>query len=265
MKKLLLIGLLLFSFNFQGNAQMTTIFECGKNTPDSIYSSMGRVEFLLGVQGSELFTINPNNDNGIDVNLKIPNADGAMFYIFKGIPQMAFYGYMECYIEYTVSDPICDVSLFSSDNYGFSSVPNISGNLIQATPTSMAVIPYYNNYGDSVFKIQTYIPQIDSAFIQINYVRIDLDLSSYMVFTTGINDLTNDDNFNVLPDNQGIKISTLTSTSYQVNVFNVTGQEVYSGMNYGSSNIPFKHEDGIYIVQIIDDNGKMFSKKVFLN
>lgn len=180
---------------------------------------------------------------------------------------MANYGYLEFYIEYTLADPNSELSIFTSDSLSFQSTPNTCGNLVENSPLHMTAIPYYNTHQDSNLIIQIHTTPVDSAVMNISYIRIDVDVSSYGMFAnpTSINEIRNDNDFNVFSNQERINILTSLIQPYQVSIFNITGQEVFFSTKSGNSTIPFKEESGIYIVRILQENGEMFTKKVLID
>ena len=270
MKKLSLIISLLTLTHF-GFAQMTTIYEGGINTSDSLYTN-----FIS--QGSALISSSQTpdtlphsilllNDENYGVTGIYKNWDKAIYHLFKSIPEISNYGYIYYYINYTLSNPNMQLSILTSDSLGLktSSTPGYCGNLVETSPSTMLAIADTNFFQDSVIKIQVDMPfHIDSVHININYFRIDVDLSSYMMFATGINNTNANKDFTILTDEHGVKISTSSIQSYQVNIFNISGQEIFSGIYNGNSTIHLNHENGIYIIRIIDGEGKIYRENFYL-
>lgn len=271
MKKLVFLILFIIGLNQINFTQMTTIYEGGINTSDSLY-----VDFISNGSSINMSTPNPDtlthgiyllNDGNYGASAIFTNWNKAIYHLYKNVPEIANYGYINYYINYTISDPNSQLSILTSDSLELknASSPGFCGNLVESSPQNMIVIADTNFFQDSIIKIQVDLfGPIDSIYININYFRIDVDLSSYMMFATGLNELNNKEDYTILSNEQGVKISTSSFQNYQVSIFNLAGQEVFSGSRNESSIIPFKHKQGIYTVRIIDNDGKMYREKLFL-
>lgn len=280
MKKFIIL-ITLITISHLGFTQMTTIYECGINTPDSVVPEFNYI-WSKGMYAHDQSTFpdSPktfiNKTNSFEITFKYSSK--AALLLYKSIPFMSDYGYVEYYIDYTISDPNSELGLYSRNNTnqimigGSSSVGNIYFEpdslfqLIGQSPLNMATIPFNNNNADSVLGIFVNVPYVDSVNIKINYIRVDVDLSSYMMFATDVKEQTAIDEFSLFASNKNINISTSSNNPYQVNVFNINGQEIYQGSKNGNSTIPLEtNSNGIYLVRIVDSQGKVISKKVYLN
>ena len=272
MKKFITLVTLISMCNL-GFTQMTTIYEGGINTSDSLYT-----DFIS--QGSALISSSQTpdtlphsilllNDGNYGVNGIYKNWDKAIYHLFKSVPEISNYGYINYYINYTLSDPNMQLSILTSDSLGLktSSTPGYCGNLVETSPSTMLAIADTNFFQDSIIKIQVDMPfHIDSVHININYIRIDVDLSSYMMFATNVDGLASDEEFSVFSSNHNINIVNASNNPYQVSVFNLNGQEIYQGNTSGNLTIPLEtNSNGIYLVRIINNKGDVVSKKLYIN
>lgn len=264
MKKFIIL-ITLITISHLGFTQMTTIYEGGINTPDSLYKDFG---WWMGGAGSTggcvCLYISSDGNNG--VTSLHGQFQFSTLYLYKSIPDIANYGYLEFYIEYTLPDPNSELSIFTSDSLNFKTTPNSCGNLVETSPLQRTAIPYYNTHQDSNLIVQIHNSPSDSTIMNVSYIRVDVDLSSYMMFATDIKEQTAIDEFSLFASNKNINISTSSNNPYQVNVFNINGQEIYQGSKNGNSTIPLEtNSNGIYLVRIVDSQGKVISKKVYLN
>ena len=174
-----LLLLLILNFSLIGTAQMTTLYEFGNNTNDSILGNfnVGTVYTTGGVG----YVVDTAYSNGLGLNasLGIIGTTGiAKHQYWKILPNMALYSDLEFQIEYTVFPSTQELLLFTSKNTIISTGPIASDNLVSSSFNSLAIIPYTNISGDSILKIQLPIQGPDSAFLNINYIKISADIST---------------------------------------------------------------------------------------
>ncbi|MCB9174372.1 MAG: T9SS type A sorting domain-containing protein [Flavobacteriales bacterium] len=280
MKKFIILITLITISHF-GFSQMTTIYEGGANTFDSLYTGLP-ASATASTAGHNwpnpdtlLHSINFFNDGNYGTGVIFKNWGKSLYQLYRSIPEIANYGYINYYINYTISNPNALLSILSSDSMALNShailndITNseLCGNVVSISPQNMIPIADTNYFQDSVIKLQVHMPaHFDSLYIDITYFRVDVDLSSYMMFATDVKEQTAIDEFSLFASNKNINISTSSNNPYQVNVFNINGQEIYQGSKNGNSTIPLEtNSNGIYLVRIVDSQGKMISKKVYLN
>ena len=179
MKTIYFFALALFlALNFNANAQMVTIYENGPTTNDSIWTDFTIIGW--GTYLSSDTTLGPihtiyNYKNGYGFDCEIRGFNFATDDLIKNNSFDPNYGYLEFYIDYTLSHPNSSLYIVTSDSmsvdnpiHSFGSPPPgvyIHGNLVESNPLTMTPIPYYNTFHDSILKIQTYSETIDSAYI----------------------------------------------------------------------------------------------------
>ncbi len=237
---------------------MVTIYEFGHNTNDSILGNFG---YTIGFSGNGTIHEDSLSGDGLGfyASYEVSNMDDGMLHLFKSLPDMALYSDLEFQIEYTVYPSNYDLSLFVANDFMFSSEPNVSGTLVESSVISMATIPYTNVGGDSVLKLEIYLPLPDSVVIDIDYIRISADTSTHVsISEANAGDFliySNDHNIEIIPSENDSK--------YQVFVYNISGQEVYQNEEENASQISLHNESGIYIVKVVSDR-KVWTKKVVL-
>jgi hypothetical protein len=261
MKVKIKLAVLLLLMNYSVYSQMTTVYECGATTPNYFLS-----EFIYGTmisstgnppQGQTTFN---NNGNGVDALFKYPGHDNGMFTLIRSIPVLSLYTSVEFYIEYTLMDTTSNLSLYLSDYLGTSTIPSANGNIVSSNVPSSLTIPFNNLLGDSVIKLIFNMSNVDSVFINLNYLRVDVDLSSAVSIdesTLQIAPVT------IFSNENKINIVNEEAKEYNVQVFNLIGQEIFNKKINNSTEIPLTNYSGVFIV-VVSDNISTFSQKVFL-
>lgn len=254
-----LLLLLILTFSLIGKAQMTTLYEFGNNTNDSIEGN-----FIIGkvfsTSGGGWIDTTYSNGLGLNASFDIIGTGIAKLQLMKSLPNMALYSDLEFQIEYTVFPNTQELLLFTSQNTIVSTSQIPSDNLVSSNITSLATIPYTNISGDSILKIQMPVQGPDSVFLNINYIKISADT---LTSPTSINEIKLDD-FKVFSNANSIEIIPNNYTdSYKVHIYNSSGQEIYYSKKRNTSKISLSNEHGIYFIKIVSNN-IVSTKKVFL-
>jgi PKD repeat protein len=180
-----LLLLLALNFSLIGKAQMTTIYEFGNNTNDSIHGNFifGFVAGIVGAPGGYWIDTVYSNGLGFNASVGVVGTTGNAKHVYIAhLPNMALYTDLEFQIEYTIFPSNQDLLLVTSNISGLANFPLANDNLVSSNFNSLAIIPYINTLGDSILKIQLPILQgPDSAFININYIKISADISTSTV------------------------------------------------------------------------------------
>ena len=256
--KKILILLLILNFSLIGKAQMTTLYEFGNNTNDSIIGN-----FFIGKAFSTSPTtwIDSTYSNGLGFNASFGmlGTGTAKLQLMKSLPDIALYSDLEFQIEYTVFPNTQELLLFTSKNFILSTGQIASDNMVSSNITSMAIIPYTNTLGDSIIKIQMPVQGPDSVFLNINYIKISADISTL----TSVNEIKQED-FKIFSNANNIEIIPINyANKYSVHIYNISGQEIYYSEQRNSSRISLDNKNGIYFIKIISDNN-ISTKRVFL-
>lgn len=254
----LFLLLLLFSVALNGKAQMTILYEFGNNTSESI---LGNFSYIYGFGdpiGSEYYV--GNNGLGFEALFEFEYCDDGNLWLISNLSEMANYLNLEFQINYTVYPSDYQLSMYTYFNNLISTIPELNGTLVSENVVSMESIPYTNFSADSVLKLVFFMPEPESVSINIDYIRISADASTY----TALNEeefvdfciKSNRNNIEFIP---GDNIS-----KYQVIVYSTSGQEIYSNILENNAIISLKDVNGIYIVKVISNN-TIHTKKVFLH
>lgn len=256
-----LLLLLILNVSLIGKAQMTTLYEFGNNTNDSI---QGNFNFGFAADivlpGYWIDTVY-SNGLGFNASLGIIGTTGTANHVYqKNLPNMALYSDLEFQIEYTIFPNTQELLLVTSKDGYISNYPLASDNLVSSNFNSLAIIPYTNTLGDSILKIQMPIQGPDSAFININYIKISADIST----STSVNEIKQKD-FKIFSNANSIEIIPNNYTdNYVVHIYNSSGQEIYYSKKRNSSRISLNSQHGIFFIKIISNNN-VITKKVFLH
>ena len=253
MKSLRVFVLLITTFcSSFAYSQMITLYEFGAGTPDSI---PGNFSFNVS-SATSCFSFNPSG-MGFEFHCSVDSAD-AIAYLYTRLQPLANYQYIEFYIEYANSSPANEISLIMSNNNAFSSVANhpVMGTVVANNIASGVTIPYTNSYPDSIVKIQMEFP--DSGNIIIQYIRIDVDTST---FTTQVTEL-NDPVFQISQMQNQLNVVSDQDEPFQVEVFSLNGTLILESTFEGSGTIQLPNKSAMNIV-LIKTAKTVLSRKIF--
>jgi len=262
MKRIMLILIVLLSIN--SYAQKITLYESGNGTPNSILDDFNESITIfsnslpLPLPGQHSFT---SNGQAGEYLIEYPGHSNGIFFLSKAIGEMSNYTNLEFYIDYTIIDTTSELTLLSSNDFNLTTIINASGNLIASNVTPLSIIPYINNANDSILKIQFEMTDVDSVLLQVNYIRISADSSSIV----GINELEAiSENISIESNDQSLNIINQNSIPYHVEIYSLSGQQVFAKDITQTTKIPMNNYVGLFIVSISDSKNR-YTQKIYMN
>jgi hypothetical protein len=235
--------------------QMTIIHESGVGTNDSIIP-LGFVS--MSTASTPPGPIAQRTGQSIEVT-ESTHSGAEAAYIMGHFPEMSLYHNLEFYVEYTSTNPANDFHMYADSAMQASSDPSypVAGSLVSADYVSMTSVSFLSEVKDSILKFQLFFS--DTGKFTINYLRISADLTTAVsVEENTLNEI------DVTGRGNQIYVNSATDEAYNLQVFDLSGKQVYHGQIIGESIIDPRLTSGVYVVRISSVYG-MISRKVFLD